>query len=112
MLKQFVQYNYALNMQSNTSLRIVWPLVAFMSDSIVMWKKLHPSGRFVMQYPFLLCCKCISWSIKISERERERGPQGEARKGMFIARSHSQAGWGSMLIVFATCSIYYYMNNN
>lgn len=60
LLKQFVQYNYALNMQSNTSLRIVWPLVAFMSDSIVMWKKLHPSGRFVMQYPFLLCCKCIS----------------------------------------------------
>ena len=47
LLKQFVQYNYALNMQSNPSLRIVWPLVAFISDSIVMWKKLHPSGRFV-----------------------------------------------------------------
>lgn len=45
LLKQFVQYNYALNVQSNTSLRIVWPLVAFMSDSIVMWKKLHTSGR-------------------------------------------------------------------
>lgn len=47
LLKQFVQYNYVLNVQSNTSPRTVWPLVAFMSDSIVMWKKLHPSGRFV-----------------------------------------------------------------
>lgn len=47
LLKQFVQYNFALNMQFNTSSKIVWPLVAFMSDSVVMWKKLRPSGRYV-----------------------------------------------------------------
>ena len=44
LLKSFVQYNFQLNFQSNTT-RVVWPLVAFMSDSIVMWKKLLPSGR-------------------------------------------------------------------
>ena len=46
LLKQFVQYNFNLNMQSNTTLRFVWPLVVFMSDSIVMWKKIFPTGRY------------------------------------------------------------------
>ena len=67
LLKEFVQYNYALNMQSSTSLRIVWPLVAFMSDSIVMWKKLHPSGRLVkinvQDIAPIECCKCIGQSV-------------------------------------------------
>lgn len=40
-IKEFSQYNLQLNMAAQTDAvsRTVWPLIAIMSDSVVMFKK-------------------------------------------------------------------------
>ncbi len=37
-IKQFVQYNYHLNLPMESGRQTVWPLVLLMSDTCVMWK--------------------------------------------------------------------------
>ena len=42
LLKQFAQYNFQLNeavLQYEGPSRMVWPLVLFMNDNCVMWKR-------------------------------------------------------------------------
>ena len=46
-IKQFAQYNWQLNVaaQTDTHLsRVLWPVIAIVSDNIVMMKKLQEDG--------------------------------------------------------------------
>lgn len=47
LIKEFAQYNLQLNMshQSECMAKLVWPLVAIVSDSLVMYKRLEPGGK-------------------------------------------------------------------
>ena len=46
-IKEFAQYNLQLNMAAahQSESKVVWPMIAIISDSVVMWKQLEPDGR-------------------------------------------------------------------
>lgn len=50
-IKEFCQYNLRLSMMASQSeSKLVWPMVAIISDSVVMWKKMQADGRCVLLY--------------------------------------------------------------
>ena len=45
-IKEFCQFNLQLNMAVHQSeSKVPWPVVAIISDSVVMWKQLEADGR-------------------------------------------------------------------